>query len=57
MGGIKINIIYTSVADSFHFDTDTDPRIRFVEKQIRIPSKKEKSDNFFQLFYDFWLVF
>ena len=23
--------IYTSVADSFNFDTDPDPRIRFVE--------------------------
>ena len=34
--------ISTSVEDPFHFDTDPDPRIRFVEKRIHISPKIEK---------------
>ena len=31
-----LSILISSAADPFHIDTDPDPRIRFVEKRIRI---------------------
>ena len=32
----KVSLYSISVADTFHFDADPDPRIRFVETWIRI---------------------
>ena len=54
---IKVNIctfekkVKTSVADPFHFDLASDPRIRFVEKRIRIRLKIEKIPTFLSLFF------
>ena len=43
--------LQSSVADPFHFDTDPDPKIRFVEKRVRIliviRPKIEKNVTFF----------
>ena len=41
-------LVKISVADPFQFDTDSDPRIRFVEKRIRIlnRTKIEKIPHF-----------
>ena len=41
--------LFGSVSDQFHFDQDPDPRIRFVEKRIRILIRP-KIDKY-QLFY------
>ena len=43
--------VIVSVADQFHLNTNPDPRIRFVEKRIRIRTKIEKYTNFFQHFF------
>ena len=44
-------LLLKSVADPFHFDTDPDPKIRFVEKRVRIliviRPKIEKNVTFF----------
>ena len=36
---LRIQITNISVVDPFHFDTDPDPQVRFVEKRIRIRPK------------------
>ena len=45
------HISKNSVSDPFHFDADADPRIRFVEKRIRIRPKIEKIPAFFITFF------
>jgi len=37
---IRLGLLITSVSDPLHFDTAPDPQISFVEKRIRIRSKK-----------------
>ena len=41
---------FFSVADPFHFDTASDPRIRFVETRIRLRPKIEEILPFFTFF-------
>ena len=43
--------VWTSVADPFHFDTNPDPRIRFLETRIRIRPKIGKILTFSYLFF------